>query len=94
MVGGIIVEAVRVSDEKAWLNCVDRSYPKEECAIYVKPAGHDIRVGDALWWQGSSAMWTPRIFGTTEHDPSRGEVETVLERIGYSGVPRPEGAYR
>jgi hypothetical protein len=84
MVGGIIIDIVKVSDAKWWVNCVETGTSsqagKETCAIYVNPIGEPIDVGDNLWWQGDQAMWTP-------DDRSRADVR--LPRIGFSGVPHP-----
>lgn len=82
MVGGTIVDIVKVSDVKWWVNCAehfDRRTP-DECAIYLNPAGESPDVGDSLWWQGGSAYWTPQ---------DRSRVDVSLPRIGFSGVPHP-----
>lgn len=86
MVGGIICEVVKVDDTRWWVDCLDNC---DHCAIYLDPAGRDIRVGDALWWQGGYAVWTPKVVGTHDHDERRGRIDTLLKKIGFSGVPRP-----
>ena len=80
MVGGTIVEVRVISSGKAWVSTRDK---RDECAIYLNPAGHRIKSGDGLWWQGDKAFWTPR--------PTRGGLADVpLQRIGFSGVSKPE----
>lgn len=85
MVGGTVVDIVKVHEHKWWVNTVEnlaRRVP-ETCAIYVDPQGEQIEVGDALWWQGGSAMWTPRM-----HPDGRSDVR--LPRLGFSGVKHPD----
>lgn len=85
MVGGTIVDIVKVHDHKWWVNCAehfDRLQP-DQCAIYLDPQGEPLEVGDALWWHGTYALWTPA-------DRSRTDVQ--LPRIGYSGVGHPDAA--
>ncbi len=85
MVGGIVIDIVKVSDDKWWVNCVDTGLGsgagEETCAIYLNPVGESVDVGDNIWWQGQYAMWTPA-------DRSRTDVR--LPRIGFSGVPHPD----
>lgn len=85
MVGGIIIDIVKVHEKRWWLNCLETGNGsgagKETCAIYVNPIGEPVDVGDNLWWQGENAYWTPA-------DKSR--VDVKLPRIGYSGVPHPD----
>jgi hypothetical protein len=78
MVGGTIVDIVKVTPAKWWVNCVERH---DQCAIYLNPAGLPLEVGDGLWWQGRSAFWTPA---------SGACADVELERIGFSGVPHPD----
>jgi hypothetical protein len=78
-VGGRVIEVV--VDPKTgdlWVNTDDHG---DLCAVYVKPQ-EPVRVGDALWWQGGWAFWTPQ-------DRSRADVK--IERTSYSGVSRPKG---
>jgi hypothetical protein len=82
MVGGTIIDIVQVTTAKWWVNCAehfDRKVP-HQCAIYLNPSGEPLEVGDALWWQGSSAYWTPQ---------DRSRVDVKLSRIGFSGVAHP-----
>ena len=82
MVGGTIIDIVKVAPDKWWVNCAEnfaRRVP-DQCAIYLNPQGEPIDVGDGLWWQGRDAVWTPA-------DRSRQDVR--LPRIGYSGVAHP-----
>lgn len=87
-VGGRVVEVVPVTPGKVWVNTDDnphRTYGSlpNLCAIYVDPDGHQIRVGDSLWWQSGVAYWTPK---TGENF---GASDIPLRKIGYSGVARP-----
>lgn len=77
-VGGDVIEVIGAGD-KVWINTSDHG---EECAIYVEPTedAQKIAVGDVLWWQGTSAYWTPR---------SRIRRDVRIPRIGYSGVRPP-----
>jgi hypothetical protein len=87
MVGGVIVEAVRLPDGAIWVNCAEHPR-RQECAIILEPTNERIRCGDSLWWQGRYAMWTPK------SDPLDSRSDVHLRRRGYSGVGRPEWAYR
>ena len=85
MVGGTIVEVILQSD-RFWLNCRDFTTHSYECAIFTeKPDWFKPKVGDRLWWQGRSAMWTPYDGGEPE-----GPEDLRIPRIGYSGVLRPQ----
>jgi hypothetical protein len=82
MVGGTVIDIVKVSDRKWWVNCAehfDRRTP-DQCAIYLNPSGEAVDVGDSVWWQGQKAYWTPA---------DRSRVDVALPRIGFSGVPHP-----
>lgn len=85
MVGGIIIDIVKINDAKWWLNCVETGLGsgagKNTCAIYVDPLNARIEVGDSLWWQGSYAYWT-RADGVS--------TDVRLPRIGFSGVAHPD----
>lgn len=85
MVGGTIIDIVKVSDRRWWVNCAEhfeRRTP-DQCAIYLDPSGQPVDVGDSLWWQGAHAYWTPA---------DRRCVDVKLKRIGFSGVPHPDMA--
>lgn len=97
MVGGIVIEVVDLAT-KVYINVADRPYSKlEECAIYVERNvdSERIEIGDAVWWQGGFAMWTPqgsRVGG--EKAEKRGlkcgkDYDIKIPRIGYSGVNHP-----
>jgi hypothetical protein len=87
-VGGTVVDVVKVHAEKWWVNTFDKA---DSCcrtvAVYVDPNGEAIEVGDALWWQGEHAYWTPRI-------RPDGRVDVKLRRRGYSGVAHPDEVER
>jgi hypothetical protein len=79
-IGGTIIDIVKVHDHKWWINTFDAH---TECAVFVDPDGELLQVGDALWWQGHWAMWTPRM-------KPDGRTDVKLRRIGYSGVEHPD----
>lgn len=85
MVGGIIIDIVKVNDAKWWVNCVETGLGsgagKSTCAIYLDPRGEPVEVGDSLWWQGGYAFWTP---------DNRSRADVRLPRIGFSGVKHPD----
>lgn len=93
MVGGTVIEVVDLAT-KVYVNVADRPYSKrEECAIYVErnADSEKIQIGDALWWQGDVAMWTPqenRLAGM--RDLKCGvDYDIQIPRRGYSGVSQP-----
>jgi hypothetical protein len=60
----------------------------DHCAIYVEatPEARSISEGDALWWQGAWAMWTPS---------TRAFFDRKIPRIGCSGISRAQAlAYK
>lgn len=77
MVGGKIIEVRRMGD-KVRLWCLNTTHSHDEAAIYVEPAADLPAVGDAVWWQGRKAYWTPA---------DRHFVDRPLNRIGYSFKP-------
>jgi hypothetical protein len=80
MVGGQVINIVKTNDS-TWVQCLDRTYTNDTCAIRVKDA-KEMKVGDRLWWHGSRAMWTPK--------PDDGREDIVLERVGYSHSKIPQ----
>ncbi len=78
-VGGKVIDH-KIFDEKVYIDTDDNG---SKCAIYVERDKHSesVRVGDIVWWQGVKAYWT-----TSDR---KTQVETVLHRRGYSGVPYP-----
>lgn len=97
MVGGIVIEVVDTKDGSTFIDCRDRTYHRDTCAIYVKTdeKSRRVQIGDALWWQGSKAFWTPAHNRLSEKESKRRghkcgvDYEIVLHRIGYSGVKLP-----
>lgn len=95
MIGGTIIDLVKVNDRRWWINCVGHdSEQNETCAIYIDPRDtHEppprkplpIEVGDELWWQGPFAFWTTA-------DRSRVHVRVV--RLSFSGVRHPDALDR
>jgi hypothetical protein len=95
-VGGKVCEVIDTGD-RVWIDTKNvvrhtktgkRLYT-EHCAIYVRRDDRSrcVSVGDSVWWQGRHAMWTPRAKdGSVLTGP-----DVLLDRIGYSGVKRPEG---
>jgi hypothetical protein len=80
MVGGKVINIVHCEDS-VWIQCIDRTYTDQTCAIYVKEA-KEMKIGDALWWQGPYAFWTPK--------PDDGREDIQLERLGYSHSKVPD----
>lgn len=80
-VGGRVVETIVLPD-KVWVNTREPQ-SGDECAIYVERTNESrtITPGDSLWWQSGWAFWTPR---------NRAFSDYRLNRIGFSGVSRPE----
>lgn len=88
MVGGIVLETIHVPEKgRVWINCEERG-TNDKCAIYVKDdaKARCVSPGDIVWWQGRRAMWTP--YNSTKDKQGR-NFDILLERIGYSGVPKP-----
>ncbi len=83
MVGGIVIDIVKESADRWWVNCGARFELQNpgQCAIFVNPGGEAIDVGDSLWWHGGGAFWTPA---------DRSRVDVRIMKIGYSGVPHPD----
>lgn len=103
MVGGIVKETLTMGD-RIWVNVehVTDTY-RDECAIYVVQDETSLRIrpGDALWWQGRDAMWTPKEnraeeCGHIEHVTCKAragvDYDIAIPRIGYSGVRHPAQA--
>ena len=100
MVGGIIIETRTINSRKMWVNVEERpingSHKPGVCAIYINPVGGPVgssvswkpKRGDAIWWQGNYAMWTPKDDDGETLDPNL--VDIKLLRIGFSGVSAPE----
>lgn len=89
MVGGIIVGFAR-NGENTLVNVRDKTYG-DTCALRIVEKRRDtsesiaIQVGDALWWQGDDALWTP--FTMLGSDPGKGcgvTYDIRLPRIGFS----------
>ena len=83
MVGGKVINIVKLKDS-TWVQCVDRTYSEQTCAIRVADA-KEMKVGDSLWWQGRQAFWTPK--------PDDGREDIKLERIGYSHSTIPDEVF-
>lgn len=108
MVGGVVIEVCEHPTDrfKLYVNCADRAYSgqrkPDECAIYVErnETSEQIQVGDALWWQGQSAMWTPQKNRVSAKEANRLELrcgvdfDVKIPRIGYSGVAHPHRVER
>ncbi len=77
-VGGKVIDH-KIFDEKVYINTTDGS----ECAIYVErdKNSESVSINDVVWWQGDKAYWTTK--------DRKAQVETVLFRRGFSGVPYP-----
>lgn len=80
MVGGEVINIVNTS-EGTWVQCLDRTYAEDTCAVFVKDA-KQMKIGDKLWWQGKRAFWTPV--------PGDGRRDIALEKLGYSNRRIPD----
>lgn len=78
-VGGKVINH-KIFDESVYIDTDDDGC---KCAIYVERDANSekVSIGDIVWWQGERAFWTTKDRKT--------EVETVLTRRGFSGVPYP-----
>lgn len=103
MVGGTVVEVSEVKSQPdvLYVNCADKPKGRckaDYCAIFVKKDGNAMRieVGDALWWQGGRAFWTPQQNRVTEHEANQRGLkqgfnwDIPLVKIGCSGVKHPD----
>lgn len=95
MVGGTVIEVSEVSGrpEVLFVDCRDRTYAKDTCAIYVErnQTSERIELGDCVWWQGRHAYWTPQTNRERdEADLGCGiDFDIPLPRVGFSGVTHP-----
>ena len=54
-----------------------------------------LKIGDALWWQGGVAMWTPQENRVGDDEATRRglkcgvDYDIQIPRRGYSGVSQP-----
>mgnify|MGYP000973924144 CR=1 FL=1 len=90
MIGGKVIETI-ISKDRVWINCQEFRNNKligTPCAIFVElsPKAKSVSEGDIVWWQGNRAMWTAK----NSAGETVGKPDTVLIRIGSSGVSRPE----
>lgn len=99
MVGGTVIEVVDLAT-KVYINCADKPRGRtkaDECAIYVErtPDAEKIEIGDAVWWQGGVAYWTPCKNRTSSKEArNRGlkggvDYDVKIPRVGYSGASHP-----
>lgn len=92
MVGGTVIEICDVPgrNDILYIDCANQAYSKiERCAIYVEknPNSNKIEIGDAVWWQGRHAMWTPQKNRNHNEDLKCGvDYDIRIPRVGYSGV--------
>lgn len=95
MVGGVVIE-VLAQPGKIWVNVQDQQ-SSETCALNVADTevARKIAVGDQVWWQGRSVMWTPAANRLPEDSPAvcalrcGVDYDVQIPRIGYSGAPHP-----
>ncbi len=104
MVGGTVIEVAEVKDRSDVLYVDTADMPEgrrkpDTCAIFIQrtETSEKIEVGDALWWQGDWAYWTPK----ANRKPSCGyrhhvscqragvDYDIKIRRIGFSGVAHP-----
>ena len=78
-VGGKVTEVIILKD-KVYIDTDDKG---DKCAIYVEldDFSKQVSVDDIVWWQGRCAFWTTKDRKT--------HIETILTRLGSSGVNRP-----
>lgn len=90
MIGGTVVETIVLPD-KVWINCEEND-STSQCAIYVKRTdkARSISPGDSVWWQSGWAFWTPYFRCDRTGGKVGKDYDIALERIGFSGVKRPE----
>ncbi len=90
MVGGIVIEVANVPDrpDVLYVDCRDRTYSKDTCAIYIEnnEISQKIEIGDNIWWQCNYAMWTPS--GSIKSKCGV-DYDIKINRVGYSGVKYP-----
>jgi hypothetical protein len=92
MIGGKVIETMSIHD-RVWINCQEYSELSNElsnrfCGIYVEntPKSRSVSDGDIIWWQGDRAMWT----AIDRNGKPIGKYDTILKKIGFSGVNRPK----
>jgi len=85
MVGGYVIGIAR-GEESTLLNVRDRTYG-DECAVRCVErrvsdgSPVEIHVGDKVWWQCGSVMWTPVPCGD---GPCGKDWDIRLPKVGYS----------
>jgi hypothetical protein len=91
MIGGVVIETIALPD-RIWINC-EEEISNSRCAIYVKRTtkSEQVTSADSIWWQGAWAMWTPFASPRTK---CGSDCDIKLERLGFSGVTRPEAQWR
>lgn len=87
MIGGRVVETI-ILDDRVWVNITDY---RDESAICLErtSAARTISPGDALWWNGVEAYWTPYETEDLHCERRVGPKDVPIPRVGFSGVPRP-----
>lgn len=95
MVGGNVRE-VLLREDRIYVNCGEvGSTHHNRCAIYIERSeqSENVKIGDAMWWQGRNALWTPQEYngplcgGFADGQGTQWDIS--LPRIGYSGVHHP-----
>ncbi|NBC29364.1 MAG: hypothetical protein GVY29_05155 [Spirochaetes bacterium] len=78
-----------ILEDRVWVNTTDG---RDECAIYLVrcPESRTISPGDALWWNGRHAHWTPYEDEETWCERRVGPKDVKIRRKGFSGAPRPK----
>jgi len=78
-VGGKVIKH-KIFDDKVYIDTDDDGC---KCAIYVERDvnSEKVKEGDIVWWQSGKAYWTT--------EDRKTEIETVLIKRGFSGVPYP-----
>jgi hypothetical protein len=97
MVGGTVIEVCNAEhrSDALYVDTIDKPAGRKHgdtCAIYVERTAESerIEIGDALWWQGAWAYWTPKDNRRVDGGGKAGvDYDIKISRIGYSGVTLP-----
>lgn len=89
MIGGKVIGIIRKQSHTT-LNVRDTRYT-DECCVDVREFRSDngtpvhISIGDSVWWQSGSVMWTPSYVNSTDYPEDCGKRWDIqLPKVGYS----------
>lgn len=89
MVGGTVIGIARGSDDTL-LHVEDRTYSTDRCSVRCVERRRDngepvtISLGDQVWWQSGSVMWTPAAMQGHDHTGCGVTWDVQLPKVGYS----------